>query len=508
MRTLRFVLGDQLSHHLSALNDLDPDHDLVLMVEARAETTHVPHHKQKIVLVLSAMRHFADTLRDAGVAVDYVRLDDPHNTGFFSSELQRALTRHNVDRIVMTEPGEWWVWNMITDWRDEAGIPFTIRPDDRFLCSKDEFRQWAKNRKSLRNEYFYRMMRKKTGWLMNGDQPEGGKWNYDQQNRKALPDSVPIPTGVWFSPDEITQAIIQTVRERYGDHFGELGTFKWGVTRAEALQVLDDFLLTRLPYFGDYQDAIKLDAPYLFHSTLSPYLNLGLLTAREVCETALKAYQTGNIPLSSIEGFLRQILGWREFVRGVYWLKMPEYAQTNALNAHRPLPAFYWTGKTALHCLQAVIRDTSSNAYAHHIQRLMVTGNFALLTGISPVEVERWYRAVYADAYDWVELPNTHGMALFADGGVMASKPYAASGAYIHRMSDYCESCTFDPTLKVGEHACPFNYLYWYFLWVNKPSLQSNPRMALSYHNLGKMGEDKLEGMITQAEAFLQSLDG
>lgn len=507
IKTLRLVLGDQLSCSISALRDIDRARDVVLMAEVHEETTYVRHHRQKLVLVLSAMRHFARRLRAEGVCVDYVRLDDEDNSGSFTSELGRALARHAVDRIVATAPGEWRVWEMMRTWGELFGVPVEIREDDRFLCSRTEFAAWAEGRKLLRMEFFYRHMRRKTGWLMSQDQPEGGRWNYDAENRKALPRSLTLPPGHRFIPDDMTREVMTLVNRHFAHHFGDLESFGWAVTRDEALEALQHFVTNSLPRFGDFQDAMKSGEDFLFHSVLSPYLNLGLLNPREVCETVLAAYQQGAVPLPAVEGFIRQILGWREYVRGIYWLYMPAYPQTNFFKAERPLPAFYWTGATDMKCLREVVEATRRNAYAHHIQRLMVTGNFALLAGVAPARVEEWYLAVYADAFEWVELPNTHGMALHADGGLLGSKPYAASGAYIDRMSDYCAGCAYTPGIKLGPRACPFNYLYWYFLIVNEARLKPNPRMAMPYRTLARMTSERRRQIVQQAEAFLARLE-
>jgi len=506
MKTLRLILGDQLSHQLSALRDIDRAHDVVLMAEVLEETTYVRHHKQKIVLVLSAMRHFAKSLRDRGILVEYVQLDDKKNTGTLKGELGRALLHHKADRIIVTEPGEWRLWKNMQTWDREFGREVEIRGDDRFLCSRDDFLLWAGGRKSLRMEYFYRDMRRKTGWLMNENKPLGDRWNYDAENRKALPGNIKIPSRLHFGPDVETQNVMSLVEQRFGDHFGDLQSFGWAVTRNDALKALNQFIKNCLPLFGDYQDAMKSGEDLLFHSVLSPYINIGLLNPREVCEAALEAFRNEKAPLHAVEGFLRQILGWREFMRGIYWEYMPDYAETNFLNADRPLPDFYWTGNTDLRCLRECIGATRRNAYAHHIQRLMITGNFALLAGLSPAQVEEWYLIVYADAYEWVELPNTHGMALFADGGLLASKPYAASGAYINRMSDYCAGCAYDPKIKLGPRACPFNYLYWYFIITNEAKLKNNPRMAMPYRNLTRMTDDQRQQINREAEAFLARL--
>lgn len=506
MSVLRFVLGDQLTRGLSALRGLDPKRDVVLMVEVADETTYVPHHPQKIVFILSAMRHFAETLRQEGIAVDYVRLDDPKNTGSFSGELLRAIKRHKPQSVVMTEPGEWRVLQMMQDWRETLPVPLTIHDDERFIASLEEFAQWAEGRKQLRMEYFYRDMRKKTGFLMEGDDPIGGAWNFDSENRKALPKNHQPPKRKRFPVDAVTQDVIALVKKRFKAHYGAVEPFGWAVTRADALKALDDFIAHGMASFGDYQDAMQAGAPFLYHSLISPYLNVGLLTAHEVCARVDKLARQEKIPLNAAEGFIRQIIGWREYVRGLYWLKMPDYAKANALKAKRPLPEFFWTGQTEMNCLKQCIGDTLENAYAHHIQRLMVIGNFSLLAGLDPQAVSEWFLAVYADAFEWVELPNVAGMALFSDGGVMASKPYAASGAYIDRMSDYCQGCIYSPKEKTGPKACPFNYLYWDFLERNTDRLSRNPRMGMPYKNLRRMDEGRRKMIAQDAHRFLKAL--
>ncbi len=503
---LRLILKDQLSQSLSSLRDIDRDRDVVLMVEAHDELTFVRHHKQKIVLILSAMRHFANELRANGIRVDYVTLTDSRNTGSISSELNRAIGRHRPKDIIMTEPSEWRVQAMICSPNDFIGS-LQVLPDDRYICDRARFAGWAKRRKTLRMESFYHEMRRGTGWLMRGDSPEGDRWNYDVENRRSLHGGVRIPAPPEFETDVVTREIIDLVEERYKEHFGDLEPFSWGTTRTQALEALRHFVKKCLPDFGYYQDAMMSAEPRLFHSALSPYLNLGLLEPREVCEAALREYESGRAPLNSVEGFIRQILGWREYVRGVYWLKMPEYSRGNYLSAKRKLPSFYWTGRTDMVCLRRTIEDTRRNAYAHHIQRLMLTGNFALLAGLRPSEVEEWYLVVYADAYDWVELPNTHGMALYADGGLLASKPYAASASYINRMSDFCRDCSFDHRRKLGKGACPFNYLYWYFLIQNEERLAANPRMAMPYNTLRRMEATRRTRIVQDSESFLDGLE-
>jgi deoxyribodipyrimidine photolyase-related protein len=483
MSALRIILGDQLSREMSSLRGLDPDRDVVLMMEVRGENTYVAHHKQKIVLVLSAMRHFAAELRQSGVRVDYVALDDPDNTGTLTTEVQRAVARHGPGRLVVTEPGEWRVLEMVQAWGELMGKPVEIPPDERFFASRARFADWARGRRTWRMEHFYREMRREHGLLMEGDKPAGGEWNFDAENRKALPKGAAPPPRLRFDPD-----------------------FGWPVTRADALRALEDFIAIGLPRFGDYQDAMKAGAPFLFHSLLSPALNIGLISPREVCEAAEEAWRSGAAPLNAVEGFVRQILGWREYIRGVYWTLMPHYAERNALGATAPLPAFYWTGETPMRCLSQVVGDTRRYAYSHHIQRLMVTGNFALLAGVAPREIERWYLAVYADAFEWVEMPNTLGMAVFADGGQMASKPYAASGAYIDRMSDFCGPCAYDVKQKTGPTACPFNYLYWAFLIRQTERLANNPRLAMPYRTLAGWTPERRAAIVAEADRFLAGL--
>lgn len=506
MTALRIVLGDQLDRHISSLCGLDAGGDVVLMMEVADETTYVPHHPKKIALFLSAMRHFADALRADGVTVDYVALEDPDNTGSFIGEIARAVARHAPDRVVVTEPGEWRVQQNIRAWAAGSDRAVEIRDDDRFLCSTREFAAWADGRKQLRMEFFYRDMRRRTGILMDGDAPVGGQWNFDQENRKRLPKGLKGPAFDGFAPDATTRTVLDLVGRRFGYHFGGLDGFNFAVTRAQALAVLDRFLTVGLGGFGDYQDAMAVGDPFLFHSLISPYLNIGLLRPREILDRVEAAYRSGAAPLNAAEGYIRQILGWREYVRGIYWLKMPDYKSTNALAADRPLPEFYWSGQTEMRCLAEVIGQTGREAYAHHIQRLMVTGCFALLIGAEPEAVNDWYLAVYADAVEWVQLPNTHGMVLHADGGLLASKPYAASGKYIDRMSDYCRHCRYDVTKTVGEDACPFNALYWRFLDRHGDTLRGNRRMAMIYRTWDRFDDDRRRTILDKADDVLRTL--
>ncbi len=506
MGVLRLVLGDQLSPDLASLRDAEAG-DVILMAEVAEEATYVRHHKKKIAFLFAAMRHFAEELRAAGLKVRYVSLDDTDNQGSLRGEVARALEEDpSLRAVVVTKPGEWRLLQDMETWRDLLPVPVDLREDTRFIVPLTEFYAWAKGRKQLRMEFFYRDVRRKTGLLMDGEEPAGGQWNFDHDNRKRLPKSLVPPTRFLPPADAVTQDVINLVAERFPDHFGELEPWVFAPTRAGAEAARDHFIGEILPGFGDWQDAMAKGEPWMWHSLLSVYINCGLLDPLDVCRRAETEWRKGKSPLNAVEGFIRQIIGWREYVRGIYWLKMPGYAQTNTLNAHRPLPDFYWTGETDMRCMAEAIGQTKRHAYAHHIQRLMVTGNFALIAGLSPSEVNDWYLLVYADAYEWVELPNTHGMALHADGGLMASKPYAASGNYINKMSDYCSGCAYDVAAKSGVKACPFNYLYWDFIARNRESLAGNPRMALIYKALERLEPSALSAMRADADAFLDKV--
>ena len=501
------VLGDQLSHGLSSLAGQDKTRCVILMVEAEDEATYVPHHRAKIAYILSAMRHHADDLRASGWAVDYVTLDDPDNSGSFTGELARAIERHNPLSVRVTEAGEWRVRAMLESWGDRFDVPVLILPDDRFLASHAEFESWAEGRKQLRMEFFYRDMRRKSGLLMDGDKPEGGQWNFDSENRKPAKKGMSIPQPLHFQPDAETREVIEMVETRFPDNLGRTASFGFAVTRKDALKQQSHFLDHALPLFGDYQDAMLTGEPFLWHSILSPYINAGLLDPLELCREVEVRYNDGKVPLNAAEGFIRQIIGWREYVRGIYWFAGPDYVDRNELGATRNLPSFYWTGETDMHCVSEAIGQTLEHAYAHHIQRLMITGNFALIAGVNPKQVHEWYLAVYADAYEWVELPNTLGMSQFGDGGLLASKPYASSGAYINRMSNYCQSCRYDVKQRTGPDACPFNALYWDFMARNESKLRSNVRMAMPYKNWDRMADADKLALLKSAKQFLERLD-
>ncbi|TVS12253.1 MAG: cryptochrome/photolyase family protein [Wenzhouxiangella sp.] len=491
MARLGLIFGDQLNLDHAVLESLDPQRDRLVMGELHEEASYVPHHAKKIALIFSAMRHFAAELRAAGWTVDYHSFDPDSPVKTFTDLVRRACDQNRIEEVVVSWPGEWRVLAEVRGWENALDVVVTVLPDHRFLCPLEDFETWAEGRKQLRMEFFYRQMRRRTGLLMEGDQPAGGSWNFDADNRKRWKGDPPAAHPMRFTPDETTEAVLGLVADQLSA-FGELDGFDFPVTREQARRGLAHFIRSGLPWFGDFQDALPDDEDYLFHSRLSSSLNLGLLSPREVCEAAEQAWREGRAPINAVEGFIRQILGWREFVRGLYWLKMPGYAELNVLGNEQPLPDWYWTGKTRMRCLARAIDATRRNAYAHHIQRLMVTGNFALLLGVVPKQICQWYLAVYADAYDWVELPNTLGMVMHADGGILGSKPYAASGKYIQRMGDHCKQCAYKVAETTGDSACPFNALYWDFLVRHRDRFESNPRMTMMYRNVDRMDPDRL----------------
>jgi len=480
----------------------------VWMAELSDELTHVWSHKARIALFLAAMRHFRNAQEKRGWPVLYRALDDRENSGDLASEISNVVELFRPADLVLVEPSEFRVKRLIERTAADLQLRIEMRPDRHFLCSHEEFDQFAEGRKQLRMEHFYRQMRRKTGVLMKNGQPAGGKWNYDAENRAAFgragPRALPLPPS--FPPDAITREVIALVSRRFASHPGRLDTFDWPVTDEHAQMALDDFLRYRLANFGTFQDAMWTDEPFLYHSLLSAALNLKLLQPDGVVVAAEQAFHKGLVPLNAAEGFIRQILGWREYVRGIYWQYMPDYLDYNVLEAHLPLPEFYWTAETEMNCLRQVFLQTLHYGYAHHIQRLMVTGLFALLLGVSPDAVHRWYLAVYVDALEWVELPNTLGMSQFADGGIMASKPYVASGKYLDRMSNYCAACQYDPAKACGELACPFTVLYWDFLERKRGFLKQNPRMNMQLGNLNRKSANELRTIRHQASTIRSGL--
>ncbi len=509
MRYLILVLGDQLSFTSPALVGFDPLQDTILMIEAPGESTAVWSHKARTALFLSAMRHFANGVAERGWPLDYEQLDS-EGPADFGARLQQALQRHRPQALRVVEPGEWRMQQQVEQACAQAGVPLRWLDDTHFICSRADFARWARGRKELRMEFFYREMRRQSGVLMDGDQPVGGQWNFDVDNRspypkRSGPGAIPAPAG--FAPDAVTREVFALVERHFPDHPGELAQFAWPVTREQALQALEVFIEQRLPQFGKYQDAMWTDTPTGWHSLLSAALNLHLLDPREVVAAAEQAWRRGRVPLESAEGFIRQVIGWREFVRGVYWLDMPAMKEANHYAHVRALPAWFWTGDTRMACMRDSLKQTLALGYAHHIQRLMVTGNFALLAELSPPEVCDWYLAVYVDAIEWVELPNTAGMALHACGPRFTSKPYVASGAYIQRQSNYCQGCRYDPAARTGDDACPFTTLYWNFIDRHQQSLSANPRTALMTKNLQRMSEAERTAIRARAAEMLAGLD-
>jgi deoxyribodipyrimidine photolyase-related protein len=498
-----WILGDQLSPLASSLSGLDKSKSIVFMAESCARAGKIPYHKQKLVLVWSAMRHFAEELRQNGHEVDYYEAQP---------NLRKALRKHKrkykTGRLRLMESSEYGVSARLAEMARTEGFEVEITSNHLFLSDKEEFARAARGKKTLVLESFYRKMRRKTELLMEEDGPAGGQWNYDRENRQRPPRGHVFPEVPRFEPDETTRKVIATVRRRFPKHWGTLDTFSWPVTRSAAERFLKDFLDYRLDLFGPYEDAIVSGESSLYHSLLSPLINLGLLAPLEVCRLAEKRYRKNRARLNSVEGFIRQIIGWREFVYQVYHLKMPDYVESNYLGADLPLPEFYWSGETKMHCVADAIGSLSSRGINHHIQRLMITGNFALIAGISPQEVNRWYELAYVDAYQWVVSPNVLGLALYADGGLLATKPYAASANYIHKMSDCCEKCTYDRRKASGDDACPFNSLYWDFLARNRKRFKKNARLNMVMALLSKKKTADLRTIRKRAAEVRSQLAG
>lgn len=515
-RHLILILGDQLNLDNPALEDFDPTQDAIFMAEVNHEATQVWSHKARIVLFLSAMRHFYEELvrqYSSGLQGSYLKLGE-HNFATLKAAWAQQISVLKPQKVIICEPGEYRIEQDLIALCEEMNTELVVRDDTHFMCSKADFIHWAKANKQLRMEFFYRQMRQKYDVLMQDNEPIGGAWNYDAENRKTFGKSGPqnVPRAPKVCIDGITQAAIDIVEKHFPNHPGSLKNFIWPVTRAAALQFLDDFIKHKLTGFGDHQDAMWQSAnssqsPYLWHSLLSTSLNLKLLNPREVIAAAEAAYHQQQLPLASVEGFIRQILGWREFIRGVYWLDMPKMGEANHYKHTRALPSWYWTGDTHMNCMKQTINDTMQHGYAHHIQRLMVTGMFGILAELNPREVEAWYLAVYVDAVEWVELPNVAGMALYANGGRFTSKPYVASGAYIKRMSNYCSNCKYKPELKTGETACPATTLYWNFLIKHYDTFSRNPRTALMTKNVDRFSEADKAEVHAHAQHVLQNIN-
>jgi deoxyribodipyrimidine photolyase-related protein len=499
---LAIVLGDQLDLESTAIQRLDRQRDRIWMAEACEESTHVWSSKLRIACFLSAMRHYRDELLARGYEVIYHRLD-PNQPESLAGILASDLKRFRPRQVQMVRAGDYRVHRSLERAVTGSGSRFTCLPDNHFYCDQACFDQWADQRKQLRLEYFYRFLRKRHHILMTDGRPTGGSWNYDRDNRKVFSGRGPGITPPWpaYQPDRLTRDVISDVEECFSEHPGDLAGLDWPLTRRDALHALDDFVEYRLATFGPYQDAMWTDEPFLYHSGLAAAMNLKLLNPREVIDAAIEAWDGKGAPLASVEGFVRQILGWREYVHGIYWRYMPEYIDRNVLQAGNDLPRFYWNGDTDMQCLRQVLHQTFKYGYAHHIQRLMVTGLFALLFGVRPRQVHEWYLSVYVDAVEWVELPNTLGMSQYADGGLLASKPYVASGRYIERMSNYCKNCRYDPGKAVGETACPFTTLYWDFLQRHETSFRTHPRTALQWRNLDRLSEADKRDIRSRADS-------
>lgn len=494
-----WILGDQLSFHHPGLQELtiQRHQTSIILIESMAYAQERPYHRQKLVLVWSAMRHFARELGQQGWQVTYEIAPE------FSSALTNWQQTHSITELWIMEPSDRPFIQFINQLN--LTCPIHWLPNNLFLWKESEFIQWARGRKRLLLEDFYREGRKRFNVLMEEGKPVGGQWNLDKQNRKPPKKGLASPPALWFPPDPTTQAVITHVRNHFPHGYGEVDTFRWAVTRSQARKVLSHFLETRLPNFGPYQDAMVTGEDTLWHALLSPYLNLGLLHPMEVIQAVQEEYNRHQVNLNSVEGFVRQILGWREYMRGVYIYESqtdPDYTQRNWFNHNQPLPHWFWTGITDLNCLHQTLEQIYRTGYAHHIQRLMLLSNFNLILGTSPQSVVDWFHAVFIDAYDWVMQPNVIGMGLFADGGLLASKPYVASANYINKMSNYCSGCVYNPKARTGEGACPFNFLYWDFLARHRQKLQSQGRLNLILSQLDRIPPEELAMMQKQSDAY------
>ncbi len=510
---LRVVLGDQLDREGAALRDIDIQNDVVLLAEVGSEASGsgagIRSHQQRSAVFLAAMRHFAASLRGEGARVRYVTLEDRENTHSLTAEVRRACAALRPQRVIMTEAGEWRLraeFEILAAELGQQGYPLEVREDTHFLVSHDDFATFARTRKSLQMEHFYRQVRRQHGILMQPDgTPEGGQWNLDHDNRRSFKQAPKVPPLPRIPRDDIIEEVCRLVQTHLPNHPGNLESWIWPVTRDQAQNALDDFIEHRLPLFGDFEDAMWGGEPFLYHSLLSVPLNLKLLNPLEVVERAVKAYRTGHAPLNAVEGFVRQIIGWREFIRGVYWHAGPAYRESNHLDAHGRLPDFFWSGEAPMACLREALAPVVAHGYSHHIPRLMVLANFCLIAGIEPRAVGDWFFEMYVDAIDWVTTPNTIGMALYADGGVVGSKPYAASGKYIQRMSNHCGNCAYAVTRRHGDGACPYNTFYWDFLLRHEARFARNSRMALVLRSLEKLGDSERQAIRQTATHYRET---
>lgn len=499
-----WILEDQLSPSLASLGAAPKD-AIVVMVESRKHWNEWPFHKRRIAYLASCMRHFADELRTAGRTVHYFSLGDkPYRDSI--SALKHVARKERVAEWFVAEPSEYHTQVWAKETLRSVGGTVHFVDNDLFLTDRADFAKWARSLKSPVMEHFYRRMRVEHDVLIQPGTklPVGGEWNLDKQNRKPAKGKLHIPKPPRFKPDGITQQVLADVERVFPKHPGSLDGFDLPVTRTDARKSLDDFIENRLPLFGDYEDAILTAEPYMYHSVLSAPLNAGLLEPMAVVRAAERAFHAGRAPLNAVEGFIRQILGWREYVYGIYWSFMPEYRDRNSRGSSLELPDWFWTGDTDLNCLRQTISGVVGRAYSHHIQRLMVICNFATLAALSPQAVNDWFYAMYVDSHDWVVTPNVVGMGMNADGHTMATKPYVSSAAYINRMSDYCAGCKFDPGERTGNNACPFNYLYWTFLHHFRAQLGNNPRMTMMLKNLDKIDATEMGAMLKQRKQFIE----
>lgn len=494
MKTLRLILGDQLNHNHSWFARVDTN-VIYFMAEMRQETSYVTHHIQKIVAFFSAMRSFADHLKKHGHTVVYYTLDNTNNKQLLTANIKQVIQEYTCDIFEYQLPDEYRLDQELVRFRESGYIPTTAVDSEHFMTPRSDLEIFFKGKKQYTMEYFYRMMRKRYNLMMITEKdPEGGQWNFDQNNRKKWKQDTLIPSEKTFEKD--VTSIVEMLQKEKVKTIGNINvkTFGWPITREESLQLLQYFCEHLLVHFGDYQDAMDPDQPYLYHSRLSFAMNCKLLSPKEVVTTVIDYWRTHpeDITISQVEGFVRQIIGWREYMRGMYWMQMPDFASANYLDNHNPLPEFYWTGNTKMNCLKCSIQNSLDNAYAHHIQRLMVTGNYALLTMTDPSEVDFWYLGIYIDAIEWVEITNTRGMSQWADGGKIATKPYVSSGSYINKMSNYCKGCHYEVSKKTGDDACPFNSLYWNFLDEKQSFFKDNQRMRMMLSVLHKMDKETL----------------
>ncbi len=507
MSTVRLILGDQLNALHSWFGQVSPEIVYVFM-EVRQETDYVHHHAQKIIAIFAGMRALAAALVRDGHRVHYLRIDDPDNLHAMPANLDRLFALYRATRFEYQEPDEYRLDRLLADYAAGLPIAWAMVGSEHFLTERESASIMFAKRTQWLMEFFYRRMRVLHRVLIEpGDKPAGGQWNFDHDNRKSWRGDPPEPFDTRVQHDH--SALWASIVAAKVDSFGrpDAARIVWPLDRAEALQHLDAFIQHALPHFGDFQDAMSSKASRMFHSLLSFALNTKMLHPREVIAEAEDAWRIGHAPLHAVEGFVRQILGWREYVRGVYWANMPGYDESNVFAHTLPLPSWFWDGKTRMRCLQHAIGQSLDDAHAHHIQRLMVIGNFSLLAGLDPKLVHQWYLGVYVDAFEWVELPNTVGMSQFADGGLMATKPYVSSAAYIDRMSDYCKGCHYDKKARIGERACPYNSLYWDFFERHGARLRGNQRLGMVYKNLDRMGDEERAALQLQAADLRDRLD-